>query len=189
MNMFNSIKFGNTAVKYQAAMYMLETNQDDNEKRFAHYNEYIKGQAIKFKTEIPKSVTFLRYNPKEKRIYFEHNEDICYCSEEEFHKWVGRDNTSYTIGIPDPVMIDTKTGMPYTNISTDYMFLYKFEGYEWDNFRFIHADFSKENEITVLMQTENNPYGNKILKFTKTDRGNYIINNSPTLQLRDYHKR
>lgn len=183
----NRIKFGNIAVKYQPDMYMLETKSDDLGK-FPEYNEYKKGQLLRFKVKVPDKVYFHGYDPNERRIYLKHDEEIYYCSEEEFHEWVGCKEAQYIIGIPDPVMIDTKTGMPYTNISTDEAFLYEFEGYEQDCFEFVCVDYSKECEVNIIMRTKSSPSDCKILKFIKNNNESYSISNPPTL-IRNYHKR
>lgn len=191
--MYNSVKFGNIAVKYQAGMYMIETGNGDNKR--PQYNEYKKGQSILIPLRNPfldqTIVQFVRYDPNERKIYLKIREDDIYeCSEEEFHKLVGiRKDADFVIGVPEPVMIDAKTGMPYTNMATDYVFLYELDGYEWDLFKYIHADFSKEDEVAIIMDTESTPHDYKILKFTRNDNGTYTIDNPPTLHLRDYHKR
>lgn len=189
----DSVKFNKTAIKFQPNMYMIETG--DNATKFPVYNEYKKGQSILIQLHNPFQdrviVHFVRYDPNERKIYLKIREDDIYeCSEEEFHELVGIcKNADFVIGVPDPVMIDAKTGMPYANISTDIAFLYELDGYEWDLFKFVRADFSKEDEVTILMETESNPHDYKILKFIKNDNGTYTIDNPPTLHLRDYHKR
>lgn len=191
--MYNSAKFGNIAVKYQAGMYMIETGNGDNKR--PQYNEYKKGQSILIPLRNPfldrTIVHFVRYDPNERKIYLKIREDDIYeCSEEEFHKLVGvRKDADFVIGVPEPVMIDGKTGMPYTNMATDYVFLYELDGYEWDLFKFIHADFSKEDEVAIIMETESTPHDCRILKFTKNDNGTYNIDNPPELHLHSYYER
>ena len=75
---------------------------------------------------------FVRYDLNERKIYLKiRDDDIYECSEEEFHKLVGvRKDADFVIGVPEPVMIDGKTGMLYTNMETYYVFLYELDGYE-----------------------------------------------------------
>ena len=184
--MYNSIKFGNIAVKYQADMYMIEDTYSPIKNPI--YNEYVKGKLLKLKVD-SSIVSFERYDPIEKRIYLKDEDGIRSCSESDFHEWVGRKDTDFVIGVPEPVMIDSKTGMPYTNIGTTTEFLYELVGYKRNLFKAIYVDYSKEDEVAIIMETRSDPHDYKILKFSKNDNGTYIIDCPPTLHLRGYYER
>ena len=184
--MYDCIKFGNIAVKYQPDMYMIEATY--NPVINPIYNEYVKGKQLKLKVD-SSIVSFERYDPIERRIYLKYEDGIRSCSESEFHEWVGRKDTDFVIGVPDPVMIDSKTGMPYTNIGTTTAFLYELCGYKRDLFKFAYVDYSKKDEVDIIMETVSDPHDYKILKFIKNDNGTYTIDNPPRLLLRSYYKR
>ena len=183
--MYNSIKFGNIAVKYQPDMYMIEATY--NPIKLPCYNEYTKGKQLKLKVD-SSIVSFERYDPIERRIYLKYEDGIRSCSESDFHEWVGRKDTDFVIGVPEPVMIDSKTGMPYTNIGTTTEFLYEMVGNR-DLFKFAYVDYSKKDEVDIIMETKSDPHDYKILKFTKNDNGTYTIDYPPILHLRGYYER
>lgn len=78
--MYNSVKFGNIAVKYHAGMYMIETGNSDNKR--PQYNEYKKGQSILIPLPNPFQdqtiVQFVRYDLNERKIYLKIRDDDIY---------------------------------------------------------------------------------------------------------------